>query len=53
MAVFARILQLLAKYGGRAVDWAKAHVQQVLTWINIGQAVDWIVQKIKQILGIK
>ncbi len=53
MAVFARILQLLAKYGARAVEWAKAHVQQVLNWINIGQAIDWIIAKIKQILGIK
>jgi len=53
MAVFARILQLLARYGARAVAWAKAHIQQVLNWINIGQAIDWIVSKIKQILGIR
>lgn len=53
MAVFARILQLLAKYGARAVEWAKAHVQQILNWINAGQAIDWIVAKIKQILGIR
>ncbi|MBF4606609.1 aureocin-like type II bacteriocin [Curtobacterium sp. PhB142] len=53
MAVFARILQLLAKYGARAVNWAKANIQRVLNWINAGQAIDWIVSKIKQILGIR
>jgi hypothetical protein len=52
MAVFARILQLLVKYGSRAVEWAQAHVQQILNWINAGQAIDWIVAKIKQTLGI-
>jgi len=53
MAVFARILQLLAKYGARAVEWAKANVQTILNWINIGQSIDWIISKIKQILGIR
>jgi hypothetical protein len=53
MAAFGRILQLLGKYGARAVNWAKANVDRILRWLNIGQAIDWIVGQIKKILGIK
>jgi hypothetical protein len=53
MGAFARILQLVAKYGSRAINWVNANKDRILNWINAGQAVDWIVQKVKDALGIK
>ncbi|MEN0134168.1 MAG: aureocin A53 family class IId bacteriocin [Rhodococcus sp. (in: high G+C Gram-positive bacteria)] len=53
MAAFARVLQLVAKYGQRAVDWVWANKQRILDWINAGQAIDWIVAQVKKALGIK
>lgn len=53
MAGFLRVVQLLAKYGSRAVQWAWANKGRILDWLNAGAAVEWVVNKIKQILGIK
>ncbi len=50
---FIKLLQLLAKYGKRAVDWAWANKDLIFKWIGQGAAIDWIINKIKQILGIK
>nr|BAF75975.1 lacticin Z [Lactococcus lactis]BAM73616.1 lacticin Z [Lactococcus lactis] len=53
MAGFLKVVQILAKYGSKAVQWAWANKGKILDWINAGQAIDWVVEKIKQILGIK
>ncbi len=53
MAGFLKVVQLLAKYGSKAVQWAWANKGKILDWLNAGQAIDWVVSKIKQILGIK
>lgn len=52
MSAFFKVIQALGRYGKRAVDWAWANKQRILDWINAGQAVDWIVEKIKGILGL-
>ncbi|WP_216389689.1 aureocin A53 family class IId bacteriocin [Arcanobacterium phocae] len=51
MAVFFRILQIVARYGRSAVSWVWAHKGQILDWINAGQAVEWIVQKVRSAVG--
>lgn len=47
------ILQLIAKYGKRAIDWCWANKDRILNWIRNGMAIDWIINKIKEILGIR
>lgn len=53
MTIFLRILQLIAKYGKRAIDWCWANKDRILNWIRNGMALDWIINKIKEILGIR
>lgn len=48
----AKVIQALGKYGKKAIDWAWAHKGQILNWLNAGQTVEWIVNKIKGILGL-
>lgn len=50
--MFMRVIRALAKYGKKAVQWAWDHKGQVMDWINVGQGVDWIVQKIRSIVGV-
>lgn len=51
--VFYRILALLAKYGKWVVDWAWRNRDLIFKWIGQGMAVEWIIQKIKEMLGIR
>ncbi|MFZ7088106.1 aureocin A53 family class IId bacteriocin [Curtobacterium sp. RRHDQ10] len=53
MAAFTRIIQIITQFGQRAINWVYANRDQILNWINAGQAIDWIVRKVKDALGIK
>lgn len=51
MSSFFKVLKLVAKYGSKAVQWCRNHVGTVLDWINAGQAIEWIVNKVRRIVG--
>ncbi len=53
MSAFLRLISMLAKYGKRAVDWAWKNKDRILRWITDGMAIEWIINQIKKILGIK
>lgn len=49
-SIFLRIVALIAKYGKRAVDWCWANRNRIYDWIRNGMAVDWIINRILEIL---
>lgn len=49
--IFLRVVSALTKYGSKAVRWAWANRQTIYNWISSGMAVEWIVQKIRSIVG--
>ena len=51
-SIFLRIVALIAKYGKRAVDWCWANRNRIYDWIRNGMAVDWIINRILEILGL-
>ncbi len=53
MGVFLKILAALAKYGKKVVDWCWANKDRIFKWIGQGAAIDWIINKIKDLLGLK
>lgn len=53
MGTFLKIVKILSKYGSKAVNWCWSHKEQILNWINIGQGIEWIVNKIKSLLHIR
>lgn len=53
MSVFLRVVAALAKYGNTAVRWAWANRSTIERWIAQGMAIDWIINQIKRILGIR
>lgn len=52
-SIFLRIVALIAKYGKRAVDWCWANRNRIYDWIRNGMAVDWIINRILEILGLR
>ncbi|QWV86313.1 aureocin A53 family class IId bacteriocin [Streptococcus parasuis] len=48
-----RLLNWLAKILRIAYNWAKNNWRTVQKWLDIGMYFEWILSKIKQILGIK
>ena len=52
MSIFLRIVGILANYGKRAVDWAWRNKDLILNWIRDGLAIDAIISRIRQLLGI-
>ncbi|RRD47334.1 aureocin A53 family class IId bacteriocin [Tessaracoccus sp. OH4464_COT-324] len=53
LSIFAQVLRVIARYGANAVKWVYANRVRVMGWIRDGLAVDAIVSRIKQALGIK
>jgi hypothetical protein len=53
VGIFLRILAALAKYGKKVIDWCWANKDRIFKWIGQGAAVDWIINKIKELLGVK
>ncbi|MDR6939392.1 hypothetical protein J2S36_000935 [Arcanobacterium hippocoleae] len=53
MGAAFKVIQLLAKYGKTAVKWAWDHLATILDWLARGEAIEWIVEKIKGIVGAK
>ncbi|MCM0583458.1 aureocin A53 family class IId bacteriocin [Weissella diestrammenae] len=49
----AVILDALAAAGSTVLNWGKNNIGTIIKWLNAGQAIDWIINKIKQILHIK
>ncbi|EJQ86845.1 hypothetical protein IGW_05320 [Bacillus cereus ISP3191] len=44
-------LKLVAKLGPKAAKWAWANKNRVLGWIRDGMAIDWIINKINDIVN--
>lgn len=52
-SAFYQILRIIAKYGARAVNWCWKNRDRIFNWIRNGMAIDWIINQIKKILGIR
>lgn len=48
----AAVLKAIAKYGSKAVKWVWANKSTILKWLDRGMSVAWIVDTIRQILGL-
>lgn len=46
LAAVRAVISGVAKYGGKAVSWAKNNIGQIRQWITDGMSVDWIIDKI-------
>lgn len=52
MSAVAKIISIVGRYGSKAVHWCKNNVGTILNWINAGQTIEWIVNKIRRIVGV-
>ena len=53
LSVFLQVVRLAARYGKRVVDWVTRNRDRIFQWIRDGLALDAIIARVKQILGIK
>ncbi|WP_017154621.1 aureocin A53 family class IId bacteriocin [Bacillus bingmayongensis] len=44
-------LRIVAQLGARAAKWAWANKDRVLNWIKNGVAIDWIIDKINDMVN--
>ncbi|MFV0451794.1 MAG: aureocin A53 family class IId bacteriocin [Propioniciclava sp.] len=51
--MWSAILRIIARYGKRAYNWVIANRSRIMRWIRDGLALDVIIARIKQVLGIK
>ncbi|MED0661183.1 MULTISPECIES: aureocin A53 family class IId bacteriocin [Bacillus] len=47
----ATFLKIVARLGTKAAKWAWANKGKVLDWIRDGMAIEWIIDKINDIVG--
>ncbi|WP_282005788.1 aureocin A53 family class IId bacteriocin [Propioniciclava sinopodophylli] len=52
MTIIYQLLRLGVKYGTRFVNWVNANRSRIMGWVRDGLALDAIIARIKQILGI-
>lgn len=52
MAIFYRVLAAGAKYGTRFAKYCWANKGKILNWIERGFSVGWIVDQVRQALGL-
>lgn len=51
-AILLRVAQAAARYGQRVVDWVWANSSRIYQWIRDGLAVDAIINRVLEILGL-
>ncbi|MCI0768319.1 aureocin A53 family class IId bacteriocin [Bacillus sp. TL12] len=44
-------LRIVAQLGARAARWAWANKDRILNWIKNGMAIDWIIDKINDMVN--
>ncbi|ANZ32284.1 aureocin A53 family class IId bacteriocin [Parageobacillus thermoglucosidasius] len=47
----ATFLRIVAQLSSKAAKWALDNKDKVLKWIRDGMAIDWIIDKINDIVG--
>ena len=47
------IIKAVTKYGPKAVKWVKNNWSKIQKWSDIGMYIEWIVEKVKEAVGIK
>ena len=50
-AAIRALISGVSKYGPKAIKWVKSHIGTVKKWIEDGMKVDWIVEKIGDIVN--
>ncbi|MGP5591191.1 aureocin A53 family class IId bacteriocin [Corynebacterium variabile] len=51
MAGFLKVVKAVAKYGSKAVKWCWDNKGKIMEWLNVGMAVDWIVEQVRKAVG--
>ncbi|MDQ0028963.1 aureocin A53 family class IId bacteriocin [Arthrobacter bambusae] len=51
-AIILAVIRAVAHLGSRAVNWVTANWRTILDWLNAGRTIDWVVRRIRDIIGL-
>lgn len=51
-SAFIRVVQIIARYGRRAVDWCYRNRSRIMTWLRNGVTIDTVIRRIREVLGL-